>query len=172
MNDQQNSNVDKFNWWIRNNKITASIIIVGMVIIALSTFTDAARNLMDLVIQEKRPEINGEWTAKVTYDWAHATYTETFYFEGEGEEIVGTASFLKIKRSITEGTINKNGIRFIIKTKETSSWDNSGNREVVHRYSGKIMDGKIQFTMLTEGSISEHIPIKFIAQKVSLTTKK
>lgn len=93
MNDIPNSSFDKFNWWIRNNKITASLIAVGTIVIALSTFTDAARNLLDLVNVEKRPDINGVWTADVTYDWPNANYTETITFEGEDEEIKGTVTF-------------------------------------------------------------------------------
>ena len=167
MAEQPNSNYDKFNWWIKNNKITASFIIVGTVIIALSTFTDSAKNLLDLIVHEKRPDINGEWKAEVTYDWARATYTETFTFEGEGNEIRGTASFLKLKRAILEGSVSKDKIEFITKTNEISSWDVGNTRETTHRYYGKITNDKIQFTMQTEGGITPHTPIKFLAQKVS-----
>lgn len=85
---------DRFNLRIKNNPIVASLIILGTIVIALSTFTNAAKNLWDLVITEPRPDINGEWKAEVTYDWQNAKYSETFTFGGDGEEVYGTASFL------------------------------------------------------------------------------
>jgi len=167
MSEQPKSNYDKFNWWLRNNKITASLIIFGVIVIALSTFTEAAKNLLDLIDLKKRPDINGEWKAEVTYDWPNANYSETFIFEGEGEELRGTASFLKIDRVITEGELTKNEIHFTTKTRESSSWDEGNSAEVLHHYFGIIDSDKINFTMLTEGGYSTHVPIKFTAQRVT-----
>ena len=170
MNDQPNSRYDKFNWWIKNNKVTASLIVIGSVIIALSTFTNAAKNLLELLHQEKRAEINGIWTAEVTYDWAHATYTETFVFEGEGEELRGTASFLTRKRIIQNGSLKNDLAEFSLKTNEiSSSWDDGEAREAIHRYSGKIAGDSIRFIMQSEGGYSFHTPIEFTAYKVSAT---
>ena len=128
MNDK--SSYDKISWWIRNNKVTASLIFIGAVIIALSTFTDAARNLLGIFQQEKRPDINGIWSAEVEYDWPGANYTETFVFEGEGEELHGTATFLKRKQIIQDGTLTNNRLEFTTTTREiTSSWDSGESKE-------------------------------------------
>ena len=64
--------LDRINTRIRNNPILATLIVLGAIIIALSTFTDAAKNLLRMVIPETRPDVNGEWTAEVTYDWNNA----------------------------------------------------------------------------------------------------
>ncbi|WP_167611890.1 hypothetical protein [Maribellus sediminis] len=161
------SSYDKISWWIRNNKVTASLIFIGAVIIALSTFTDAARNLLDVFQQEKRPEINGVWSAELEYDWPGSNYTETFVFEGEGEELHGTATFLKRKHIIQEGTLTNNRLEFITKTKEiSSSWDSGESKEAIHHYSGKITEDGIQFIMQTEGGVSLHTPIEFTAKKI------
>ena len=66
--DESKTRVDRFTAWIKNNPIMAALVVLGTVVIALSTFTDAARNLLDLVITETRPDINGEWQAEVTYE--------------------------------------------------------------------------------------------------------
>jgi len=170
MIDKNDSSYDKFIWWIRNNRITATFIVVGTVVIALSTFTNAARNLLDLFQQEKRPEINGVWAAEVNYDWANATYTETFVFEGDGEELHGTATFLKRKYLITEGSLKNGRLEFVTKTKEISSdWDNGESKETIHRYSGKIVNDEILFILQTEGGFSLHTPIEFTAHKTTAT---
>jgi hypothetical protein len=57
--------VDRLIVLIKNNPIAAFRIVLGTIVIALSTFTDAARNLLGLVIEETRPAINGEWKALV-----------------------------------------------------------------------------------------------------------
>jgi hypothetical protein len=167
MNDNSKSNYDKFNWWLKNNKVTASLIAFGVIVIALSTFTDAARNLLGLIDLEKRPAINGIWNAEVTYDWPNANYIETFVFDGEDEVLWGTASFLKIDRVILEGKVSEDQIQFITKTKENSSWDEGNSAETIHHYVGLFEDGQLHFTMQTEGGYSTHLPIKFSAKKVS-----
>ncbi len=99
--------IDIFNQRVRNNPVLATLIVVGTLVIALSSFTDAAKNLFNLITLDGRPEINKSWKAEVSYDWQKAKYDEIFTFRGDGEEIYGTASFLGKKKSIIEGTIKK-----------------------------------------------------------------
>jgi len=127
---------------------------------------DAAKNTSGLVKQDVRPDINGEWQADVTYDWPNARYVEKFDFRDEGDEVYGTASFLGRKRGILEGSISKDGLRFIIRTQEYLGADSNNPRDAVHRYRGKLLGNQIKFILQTEGGYSEHIPIEFIAKKV------
>jgi len=99
--------VDRFYSRIKNNPALASLIILGTIVIGLSTFTDATKNLLGFILKDKRPNINGEWNAEVTYDWGNAKYTEIFTFKGAGDEVFGTTSFLGLKRGILEGKIKK-----------------------------------------------------------------
>jgi hypothetical protein len=133
---------------------------------ALSEITGAAKNTSGLLIQEIRSDINGKWEADVAYDWPNARYVEKFDFHGEGNEVHGTASFLGRKKGILEGSIRKNGLRFIIRTQESLDGDSKNSRDVVHRYRGELLGNGIKFIMQTEGGYSEHIPIEFIAKKV------
>jgi hypothetical protein len=160
---------DRFNARIKNNPIVASLIILGTIVIALSTFTNAAKNLLGLLITDTRPDINGEWKADVTYDWKNARYAETFTFKGEGEEVYGTASFLELNRGILEGKAKKDKLQFITKTQEVLG-DRNKPRDVVHRYQGKVLRDEIKFVMQTEGGFSEHIPIEFTARRVPNTS--
>lgn len=156
--------VDRFFSRVKGNPVISSLIILGTIVIGLSTFTDAAKNLLALVIKDTRPNINGEWKAEVTYDWHNAKHIETFTFDGDGDEVYGTASFLGIKRGIVEGKIKKNTLQFITVTGE--KLDSQPARESSHDYRGRIVRDEIKFIMQTKGGYSAHIPIEFIAKKV------
>ncbi len=117
-------------------------------------------------LQDMRPDINGEWRADVTYNWLNARYIEKFYFRGKGEEVYGTASFLGTKRGILEGSIRKNVLQFITRTKEFRGADSKNPRDSVHHYRGALLGKDIKFIMQTESGYSEHVPIDFIAKKV------
>ncbi len=126
---------------------------------------DVAKNTSGLINQNLRPDINGDWTADVTYDWPNARYVEKFDFRGEGNEVYGTASFLEVKRGILEGSVKKDEIRFITRTQEYLGGDSQNPRDVVHRYRGKLRGKEIRFVMQTEGGYSQHIPVEFKAEK-------
>ncbi|RKZ64206.1 MAG: hypothetical protein DRQ44_09430 [Gammaproteobacteria bacterium] len=158
------SPIDRFNQRVRNNPVLATLIIVGSLIIALSTFTDAAKNLLSLIALDTRPDINRSWKAEVTYDWQNAKYMETFTFRGDGEELYGTASFLGKKRGILEGVIKKDKLLFITKTQEVLG--DKEPRTSIHRYRGKYSEDRIEFIMQTENGYSEHEPVEFTAKKI------
>ncbi len=125
MNDSQ-SRFEKLKSRITNNPFIASLMIIGMVIIALSSFTDAAKNLLSLSVSETRPVINGEWVAEIGYPGKKATYSEVFYFDGDSNDLHGAASYLEKKQVILEGKIDQNLIDFKTKTMEYSpDWNSS-----------------------------------------------
>ncbi len=165
--NESKTRFDRFNLRIKNNPIVAPLIILGTIVIALSTFTNAAKDLWDLVITETRPDINGEWKAEVTYDWQNAKYSETFTFGGDGEEVYGTASFLGMERGILEGKAKKDKLQFITKTQTALGEE---TKDEVHRYQGKVLRDEINFIMQTEGGFSGHTPIEFTARKVPNTS--
>ncbi|CAD5374890.1 TIR domain-containing protein [Rubrivivax sp. A210] len=110
-----------------------------------------------------RPAINGRWQAEVDYDWPGAHYVERFEFSGEGDELSGSASFLRVPRGLLEGRLLPDGLSFITRTTETA-----GGAEVTatHRYRGRLAGDEIRFVMQTEGGLSSHRPIEFIARRV------
>lgn len=148
---------------VKENPIVVSLTILGSLIVALSTFTDAAKNLLGLAITESRPDVNGEWEAEVTYDWG-AKHSETFTFDGVDEEVYGTASFLGVKRGIVEGMARKDTVQFRTETQEVMGGE---NRPAVHRYRGQVFQDEIKFVMQTEGGFSGHVPIEFTARRVA-----
>ncbi len=166
--NERRTRSDRFYSRIKNNPIVASLIVLGTIVIALSTFTDAAKNLVGLVVNETRLDINGEWKAEVTYDWKNARSAETFTFNGDLDEVYGTASFLGTKRGIVEGKIKKDKFQFITKTQEVLG--SREPRDVIHHYRGKVLGDRIMFSMQTSGGYSEHIPIEFTADRVPNTS--
>jgi uncharacterized FAD-dependent dehydrogenase len=123
-----------------------------------------------MLVQVTRPDINGKWEADVTYDWQDARYVERFVFQGDGEDVYKTASFLGTQRGILEDITTKNGLRFITRTQDFLGGDRNNSKKVVHQYRGTLQGNEITFMMQTEGGYSEHVPIEFRAPKRADTT--
>lgn len=149
---------------IRSHPVVVSLIALGTLAIALSTFTNAARNLWQLLPQWSRFDIDGEWQAEVTYDWPNAVYTEVFAFQVNGNEVVGTASFLGTKRGVLDGKLSGNTLTFDTATREAVG--DRQDKGAIHHYRGSISGEEIQFVMQTVGGDSEHIPVRFTAKRV------
>ena len=155
---------------IRNHPVVASLILLGTVSITLLTLTNAARNLLNLVDRHTRPDINGQWKAEITYDWANARLTETFTFDGDGDTVHGTASFLGTKKWLSDGMVKNDEVQFTTKTLEILGPGEP--RHATHHYLGRFDGDEIKFIVLTEGGYSQHQPIEFIAKKVSAPDSK
>ena len=113
-----------------------------------------------------RAQVNGEWQADVTYDWDNARFIERFRFDGDADELHGSASFLGVARGVLEGRADGAGISFVTRTSEASGAGDSG-RTVVHRYRARLTGAELRFVMQTEGASSPHVPIEFVARRVS-----
>ena len=163
--DESKTLLEKLNLKIKNNPVIAALIIFGTIVIALSTFTDAAKSLLGFINIESRPDINGEWVAEITYDWQNAKYNEKFNFKGEGTEVYGTVSLFRSDRGISEGQVSKNEIQFVMKAQEILGSDDE-IRDVFYRYKGKIEGDEIKFVLLIDGGYSSHVPIEFTATRV------
>jgi hypothetical protein len=147
---------------IKKNPVIASILTLLTVITALSTFTEATKHLWEM-IPDARPNINGTWIGEVQYAWQNKPIQETFVFNDMGNEIMGTASFLRVGRSISEGQLQKNKLSFMTKTQEDMG--SMGVKEATHRYLGEIRQNHIVFVMQTEGGFSNHAPLEFVVSR-------
>jgi hypothetical protein len=156
--------LDKINTRIRNHPLLSLLIAVSTLVIGLSTFTNATRNLMGLLsLSEPRPAINGRWLAQVNYDWPNANHHESFNFAGSDTQLYGSASFTGSMNGIFEGEIAGENLRFV--TKSPESLGSGPSKEAIHRYQGKISGDEIKFVMQTEGGYSAHVPIEFTAKR-------
>ncbi len=163
--DESKTLLEKLNLKIKNNPIIAALVIFGTIVIALSTFTNAAKSLLDFLKVENRPDINGEWIAEITYDWHNAKSSEKFSFKGEGTEVYGTVSLFGSNRGIKEGQVTKDEIHFVMKAREILGSDDE-IRDVFYRYKGKINGDEIKFVLLIDGGFTSHVPIEFTATRL------
>jgi hypothetical protein len=108
-----------------------------------------------------RAAIDGEWIARVRYDWSNADHTERFSFAGSADALQGRASFLGVSRGLLEGSVTANGLRFVTRTTELP-----GPVELVHRYRAQLDGAELRFVMQTEGGSSAHGPVEFVARRV------
>jgi hypothetical protein len=111
-----------------------------------------------------RAQVNGEWRAEVIYDWPNARYGERFTFGGDADALHGSASFLGVARGVLEGRVEAGGVSFVTRTSESSG---DGNVTVVHRYRGRLAGDELRFVMQTEGGGSAHVPVEFVARRVT-----
>lgn len=163
--DESKTYLDRFNAKLKNNKIFATLVVIGTIVMGVSSFTNAAKNLVHMAeAPQSRPAINGQWRAQVAYDWPNANYTETFTLGGEGENLHGSASFLSVKRGIVEGKVTGGKLEFITKTQEALG---DASREVTHRYTASVSADELRFVMQTEGSASAHVPVEFVAHRAA-----
>ena len=111
-----------------------------------------------------RAAINGAWQAEVDYDWPNAHYTERFEFGGEGGELHGSASFLRVPRGVLEGSVDAEGLRFVTRSAEVGA---GAAHDSVHRYRARLAGGELSFVMQTEGGSSAHGPVEFLARRTA-----
>ena len=121
-----------------------------------------------LFVHTRQPQVvlAGEWSAEVTYDWGDK-YTERFAFNVDGDEVLGTASFLGVQRGIVDGSLQGARVAFQTRTQEVQG-DFDKPVSVSHRYRGTITGDTIAFTMQSEGG-SSSVPVEFTARRSATT---
>ena len=147
-------------WWI-------AAVAVGAVAIPVLAFVlwiasdPASPGRGDTPARAEAPvQVAGDWSADVAYEWG-ARHTERFAFTVDGQEVLGTASFLGIPRGIVDGTVEGDRVRFATRTQEVAG-DWNKPTTVVHRYRGQVSGDTIRFTMESEGGSSQ-VPAVFTA---------
>ena len=109
-------------------------------------------------------DISGRWTAHVKYDWGDE-YDEVFEFKPLAGRLHGSASYLKGRLSIEEAKLEGEWLSFITRSQEMLGSENP-YKVVTHRYTGRVKDDVIQFTLESAGGYSIHPPLEFNARRV------
>jgi hypothetical protein len=162
---------DKLLARIKNNPVVASILVVGTIIIAVSTFTDSAQKILGLIIREKTIDVTGQWRTKVLtnpYDETER-YTLLFDFVQQGDTLLGTVREIDVgesdgfARSITEGKIKNNVVSFYTQGEVTSG---NGTRPYKESYSGIIGKPKSEIAFERLDNLPEGgVPERFVAKR-------
>lgn len=108
-----------------------------------------------------RPALNGEWQGTVRYPWSNDDYVEQFLLEGDGADVQGTASLLRVPRVLLDGRVTPDGVSFVTRTRDI------GGAEQVHRYRARLVGGELQVRMQTEADGAAQPAIEFVAKRVA-----
>jgi len=111
----------------------------------------------------RTPNVSGDWSAQVKYDWGDS-YPEKFHFEANRAELSGSASFLRVARGILDGKISGDRISFTTKTLVSINSEEKMHEDK-HYYKGMLANDAIQFTMITDSEVESHVPIHFTATR-------
>jgi len=102
---------------------------------------------------------SGRWKGNVTYGWG-PTYTEEFLFQIDGQQLLGTASFLGFKRGIEKGQIDGDTISFSVRYQEVLGKTTAVR---MNHYTGRLSDNQIRFRIRDDKGSP---PVEFVARKV------
>lgn len=84
--------VDRFINGIRNNPVTAVLIILGIVVSAIASFGDAVRKLIALAPKPAPVAVGGLWTSEPLADArTKLVFSYTFEIKADGDRFYGTA---------------------------------------------------------------------------------
>jgi hypothetical protein len=108
-------------------------------------------------------DLSGRWQADVKYSWGD-THPEVFAFTVDGNEVLGTASYLRRARGIIDGKLEGNKVTFITHS-ETMLGDKT--YEEKHHYRGRISGDTIEFMLQTESGYDDRPPETFTARRVA-----
>ena len=100
---------DKIFVKIKNNPVLAVIIALGVIVMALSSFTNAARNLLSLISSSETINITGTWKTQAISNQFDPKLISTFTFEFNAKDttLLGTIT----QTPIGDNRSYKNGIR-------------------------------------------------------------
>jgi len=162
---------------LKNNPVVASILVVGTVIIAVSTFTDAARKILALVITdrtasaEKTTYVTGKWRTEALtnpYDETER-YTLLLDLVQQGDTLSGTVREIDVgendgfARSIIEGKVKGKAISFYTRGEVTSD---NGTQPYKESYSGIIGKNESELSFERLDDLPEGgVPEKFVAKR-------
>lgn len=114
------------------------------------------------VASELAQSLAGRWLATVKYDWG-AEHAERFELRLENGEVHGTASYLRVARTVEQGALKGEQLNFVTHSQEVMG-DGPG-RELTHRYRATLKAGELHFVLESGGGYSAHTPVEFVARR-------
>ena len=168
----EKTRVDNIFVKIKNNPVLSVIIALGVIVMALSSFTSAAKNLLSLFSKEKESaNITGTWKTQALTNQFNTKqkWTFTFEFDAKDTTLLGTVTLTPLgdnrsyKKGIQEGKLEGHNISFY--TRQTA-W--MGTEKMVYKdlFYGTVSNGEIEFIQNSDRQ-GGFIPQKFVAKKVN-----
>ena len=169
--------VEKFTTRLKNNPVIAILVVIGIVVISLASFTDALTRLLSLVPDFRQVAISGEWRSEFLKDpRIQKEYRYVFDFRSDGSKLYGTAlrviPYCEENRKsgmcagygrpvpILEGKIERESISFLCDWGElpgTGPWTWIHVKET---FRGVAEDNEIRFVQQDD---QNSLPVEFTA---------
>lgn len=155
---------------IKNNPVIVVLIVAGMIVIALASFTNVVKNLFNFMPAKSAPvNVNGKWTTDILTNQfdENDTFRITMELETKGETLLGTlrktspAGKYDYAVGIVDGKIDGANISFFLPEQSVSGTENVSYKNF---YYGEVADNRIDFTLQSDRPWGFK-PIKFIATR-------
>ncbi len=89
---QPSSLVDRLITRLKNNPVVAVLIVTGLLVISLASFTDALTKILSTISDLYHPAVAGQWQSEALTDvQTHERYTYSFQIKVDGHRLYGTA---------------------------------------------------------------------------------
>ena len=178
------TNVDKLIFRIKNNPILSVLIVCGIIVISMSSFTNALKDLKttanDVIGPSEPVDISGYWQTN------KSSKIEPIYFEFKVVKnklygsvwLTPTFAMQNSQSGILNGQIEGNHFTFttkheFVKSFGRANWE-KGHREPdvmafeVHKYEGEFKDGRIFLSRVVNGNYTSIILSKEKGFKIKL----
>jgi hypothetical protein len=155
---------------IKNNPVIAVLIVAGMIIIALASFTNAVKSLLNFMPAGSAPvDVSGKWTTDILTNQfdKNDTFRITLEFEAKGQTLLGTLRKTSPSGSydyavgIVDGKIDGANISFFLPEQSMHGTEYVSYKNL---YYGELADNRIDFTLQSDRPWGFK-PIKFIATR-------
>jgi hypothetical protein len=149
---------------LRSWLVWGVVVLALVALAALGVKTRAPGDSASTVAGDLAPGFTGNWLATVKYDWG-AEYAERFDLRVANGEVHGTASYLRVARTIEQGVLKGEQLNFVTRSQETLG--DGPAREVTHRYRATLKAGELHVVLESGGGHSAHVPVEIVARRVA-----
>jgi class 3 adenylate cyclase len=113
-------------------------------------------------VAEPTVDLNGRWQAEVKYSWG-SSQPEVINLRVDHGEVLGTASYLRVPRAISDGKVDGTGLTFVTKSQAMVG---DKTYEEKHLYRGRVSGDSIEFVLQTDSGYDSRPPNIFTARRV------
>jgi hypothetical protein len=140
----------------------AALVVMALLAVGLKGNWLGRSSVSKPVATELAQSLAGRWLATVKYDWG-AEHEERFELRLENGEVHGTASHLRVARTVEQGALKGEQLNFVTHSQEVMG-DGPG-RELTHRYRATLKAGELHFVLESSGGLDPHTPVEFVARR-------
>jgi hypothetical protein len=165
--------VDRMLDHVKNNRVIAVLLVFGIGLAALASFTESVKKLVDVVPRIAKPHITGEWRSDPIDLYDSGPQVLVLHFkEVVGGQLTGSVKFLGAdgkassrEHGILDGKLEGSRVSFSFDG-GFKGRDSSGEYSVIvmESLTGEISKDQIRFVYRRDGSPTKQIILKRVAQ--------